>query len=42
MEGEKSPFPADEYDYWMPVDIYTGGIENANMHLIYTRFFHKA
>ncbi len=42
MEGAKSPFPADEYDYWMPVDILRGGIEHANMHLIYTRFFHKA
>jgi leucyl-tRNA synthetase len=38
----KAPFPAEEYDYWMPVDTYTGGIEHANMHLIYTRFFHKA
>ena len=36
------PFDPKEYDYWMPVDLYTGGIEHATMHLIYTRFFHKA
>ncbi len=36
------PFDPMEYDYWMPVDTYTGGIEHATMHLIYTRFFHKA
>ncbi len=40
--GDQYPFPPDEYDYWMPVDTYTGGIEHATMHLIYTRFFHKA
>ncbi len=39
---DKGPFDPQEYDYWMPVDMYTGGIEHATMHLIYTRFFHKA
>lgn len=39
---QKGPFDPKEYEYWMPVDTYTGGIEHANMHLIYTRFFHKA
>ena len=36
------PFNSDEYRYWMPVDTYTGGAEHATMHLMYTRFFHKA
>jgi leucyl-tRNA synthetase len=39
---DQGPFDPAEYQYWMPVDCYTGGIEHANMHLIYTRFFHKA
>ena len=39
---DQYPFDPKEYDYWMPVDTYTGGIEHATMHLIYTRFFHKA
>ncbi|NPV86921.1 MAG: leucine--tRNA ligase [Anaerolineae bacterium] len=39
---DQGPFDPNEYDYWMPVDVYTGGIEHATMHLIYTRFFHKA
>jgi leucyl-tRNA synthetase len=39
---DKGPFDPKEYDYWMPVDTYTGGIEHATMHLMYTRFFHKA
>lgn len=38
----RAAFDPDEYAYWMPVDTYTGGIEHATMHLIYTRFFHKA
>jgi leucyl-tRNA synthetase len=39
---DQGPFDPQEYDYWMPVDTYTGGAEHATMHLIYTRFFHKA
>jgi len=39
---DKAPFDDREYNYWMPVDTYTGGIEHATMHLLYTRFFHKA
>ncbi|MGE5223033.1 MAG: leucine--tRNA ligase, partial [Omnitrophica WOR_2 bacterium] len=39
---DDGPFDPAEYQYWMPVDTYTGGIEHATMHLIYTRFFHKA
>jgi leucyl-tRNA synthetase len=38
---DQGPFDPAEYDYWMPVDTYTGGVEHATMHLIYTRFFHK-
>lgn len=39
---DRGPFDPKEYDYWMPVDTYTGGAEHATLHLIYTRFFHKA
>ncbi len=38
---EEGPFDPYEGNYWLPVDQYTGGIEHATMHLIYTRFFTK-
>ena len=35
-------FDKDVASYWMNVDFYCGGIEHAQMHLIYARFWTKA
>jgi len=39
--ADSMPIDPAEAGYWLPVDVYTGGIEHATMHLIYTRFFTK-
>jgi leucyl-tRNA synthetase len=40
-DGEKA-INKELADYWLPVDQYTGGVEHAIMHLMYSRFIVKA
>jgi leucyl-tRNA synthetase len=37
--NEKAPFDRATVKYWGPVDFYSGGVEHAILHLIYSRFF---
>jgi leucyl-tRNA synthetase len=36
---ERLPFDPATVKYWGPVDFYSGGVEHAILHLIYSRFF---
>ncbi len=40
-KNKKYPVHPNKEKYWMPVDLYVGGIEHATRHLIYSRFWHK-
>jgi leucyl-tRNA synthetase len=42
LKVDDMPWDKEAGQYWLPVDQYTGGIEHATMHLLYTRFFTKA
>ena len=42
ISPNNNEFAWDKEDekYWMPVDLYVGGVEHAVLHLLYSRFWH--
>jgi len=39
--NESEPWSKELENYWMPIDLYVGGVEHAVLHLLYARFWHK-
>ena len=38
--NDEEPWSKEKENYWMPVDLYVGGVEHAVLHLLYSRFWH--
>ncbi len=39
--NNQEPFSKEDINYWLPVDLYVGGVEHAILHLLYARFYVK-
>ncbi|MBN1271262.1 MAG: leucine--tRNA ligase [Candidatus Aminicenantes bacterium] len=39
--NDKAFADSDKLKYWMPIDLYNGGMEHTTLHLLYSRFWNK-
>ena len=39
--NDKQAWDQEAEKFWLPVDLYVGGVEHAVLHLLYARFWHK-